>query len=124
MDISEIQPKERKIEITHPSTGEPVGLRWTLRPESDPKVKKVQRQNLDKQLGSRKKKMSAAQIEANSFELLVAATAGWEWYGELTFEGEKPEFNEDNVRRVLQKADWIRNQVREDFDNTEGFYEG
>lgn len=123
-DITSISANERTIEIEHPATGEPVGLRWTLRPDTHPEVRKVQRQNLDKQLNSKKGKMTAAQIEANSAEILVAATAGWEWYGDLTFEEKKPELSADNVRRVLKKVPWIRQQVRQEFDNAEAFYEG
>ncbi|MBN49994.1 MAG: hypothetical protein CMN85_10665 [Spongiibacteraceae bacterium] len=124
MDISSIKANARPVEILHPHTEEKIGLRITVLPESDPKVKKVQREITDRQLGKRKLKLTAAQLEAQSFELLVAATDGWDWYGDADFEGEKPEFTEENVRKVYKKVVFIRDQVKAEFDDRESFYEG
>lgn len=125
MDIASIQATGRPVEITHPVTGENLGVRVTLLPDSDPKVKKVQRELQNRQFEKRKLKLTAEQLEAQSFELLVAAIDGWEWYGEgAVFEGEKPAFTEDNVRRVLKKAVFIREQLAEEFNSREAFYKG
>ncbi len=124
MDITNIKATSRKVEIVHPETEERIGLRINLLPDTDPKVKKVQRAVQDKQFAKRKLKLTAAQLEANSFEQLVAAVDGWDWYGEADFNGEKPEFTEDNVRKVLEQAVFIREQLMDEFNNRESFYQG
>lgn len=125
MDISSIQPKSRKIEIIHPTTEEPIGVRFFLLPDTDPKVKKVQRDIQNRQFNKRKGKITAEQIEANNMERLVSAVDGWEWYGEgVNFEGEIPEFTEENVRRVLKKVPFIKEQVMDEFNDREAFYKG
>jgi hypothetical protein len=123
MDLSTVTATNKVVEILHPATEERIGLRITLLPPTDKKVKKVQRANLDRQLKARKGKMTAAQIEASNFDVLVASVDEWEWYGEdVNFEGDKPDCTEENVRRVLDKVSWIRSQVREAFDEEEGFF--
>jgi hypothetical protein len=124
MDISQIQAKKKTFEILHPETDEPIGLRWTLLPDTDPKVKKVVRQNQDRQFAKRKIKLSSSQLEQNALDQLVAATDSWEWYDDATFEGEVPEFNEENVRRVLLKVPAIKEQVLDEFNDRESFYKG
>lgn len=125
MDIASIKADSRAVEITHPATGEKLGIRITLLPDTDPKVKKVQREFQNRQFANRKMKLTAEQLESNTFESLVAAVSGWEWYGEdAVFEGEKPEFSDENVRRVLKKAVFIKEQLLDEFNNREAFYEG
>lgn len=123
-DISTIQAKLKTLEIVHPASEEKIGLRIVVRPDSHPDVKKAQRKNLDAQLGSRKSKLSAAQVDRNTMALLVAAVDSWEWYGEDTnFEGQKPDCTPENVESVFKKAPWIKDQVREEFDDSQGFFE-
>lgn len=124
MDISSIAPNERVIDIVHPATEEPIGLKITLLPSSHENVKKVQRHQQNRRLQSRKFNVTAEQLEAQGLELLVAAISGWEWSGDANFEGEVPEFNAENVRRVLKKADWIRDQVDKELANDAAFFEG
>lgn len=125
MDISAIKATSRTFELLHPATDEKVGIRWTLLPDSDPKIKKLQREFQNRQFEKRKMKLSAEQLEANTLETLIAATESWEWYGEeISFQGEKPEFSEANVRKVLKTVDWIKDQVKDEFNEREAFFEG
>jgi len=123
MDISSIAPKSRTVDITHPVTGEPVGIKFVLLPDSDEKVKKAKRVIQNRQLQSRKLNITAEQLEANSLDLLVAAIDSWEWTGDAEFRGEKPEFTAANVRTVLRDVDWIRKQVDRELGNEEAFFE-
>lgn len=130
MDLSNLKPEARTVEIKHPRTDEPIGIRVTLLPDSDPKVKAVRRKRMDANLASRRNKFTAAQLEAFTTDLLVAAIAGWEWYGKgddgngLTFKGAKPEFTDENVRAVVKELDWFRDQLNAELGDDAAFFRG
>lgn len=106
-DLSSITPESRSITITNPKTAEPIGLTITLRPSSSPEVREVQRRMLNENLRN-KGKLTAEKLEANRLDALVAATEGWDWEGDTTWHGEKPEATAQNFRKVYKEARWIR----------------
>ena len=121
MDISAISANERTIDILHPATGEPTGLKVTLLPGTDEKVESARRKITNRRLQSRSQKITAEQLEAEGMELLLASVSGWEW-GEATLGGEQPEFSADNVRRVLKQHKWIRDQIDREAGYSEAFF--
>lgn len=124
-DISDIQPAEsRPVQIRHPANDEPVGLTIHMRPSSHPEVEKVRRRNLNQRLSSRNNKITAEQIEANNKDLIVAAATDWEWTGDLTLDGEQPEYSDDALRRLMKKAQFVRDQLQSEMDDEASFYEG
>lgn len=123
MDIFDIAPQSRTIEILHPATSEPTGLKVSLLPMSDDKIESVRRKQLNRRLNSRNTKVTAEQLEAESMELLIASITGWEWSGTASFQGEKPEFTPDNVRRVMKAAKWVRDQIDREAGYAEAFFE-
>lgn len=126
LDISSIQAGRKTVEILHPGNDEKkIGLRIFIVSEHSDEVKKAQRKNLNAQINSKKSKMTAAQIDQNNMNLLVAATVGWEWYGEnLHYKGDyDPEFSAEKVEEVYRAMPWIRTQVKTDFDVTGDFFE-
>jgi hypothetical protein len=120
-DIATIVPTTRTIDILHPATKEPIGLRIDLRPESHPAVREAVRKITNDRLNLRGK-LSAERMEANRLEVLIASIDGWSWEGDTTFEGEKLAFAEPNVRKVLKKLPWIRDQVDIALAETEEFF--
>lgn len=120
-DIATIIPTTRTIDILHPATKEPIGLRIDLRPESHPAVREAVRKITNDRLNLRGK-LSAERMEANRLEVLIASIDGWSWEGDTTFEGEKLAFAEPNVRKVLKKLPWIRDQVDIALAETEEFF--
>lgn len=124
MDIANVKAENRTIEIMHPDTEEPVGIRITIRSEYHPSVKAAQRRNLDGQLNSKKAKMTAKQLERNNEALNVACVESWEWYGEgVNYKGdENPPCDADTVEAVFKDAPWIKDQVRKEFDDTAAFF--
>ena len=76
MDISTIVAEPRTIEIKHPVTGEPIGLRVTLRPDSADEVQAVKRKLVNERL-RRDLKPSAERIEENGYLLLDASISSW-----------------------------------------------
>lgn len=122
MDISTIVAAERAVDIKHPANGEPIGLRITLRPDTDPAVVAARRRFLNERL-ARRGKITAEKLEQQQNVVIAAAVAGWEWKGELTFEGSKPEFSETNLLKVLKKLPWVREQIDEELGDAAAFFQ-
>ena len=104
MDICEIKPVEREIEIVHPKSGEPLGIKVTVLSLNDPKMASLKRRIINQRLDleRRGKTFKADDIEENNVSLLIAAMVDWKWEGESSFMGEKPEFNEKNIKAVFE----------------------
>lgn len=111
MDISTIVETNRTVDILHPATHEPTGIKIEVAPMTSPAVKAVERKWANENYRTRFKTLTAEKAEAQRLDVLVAATAGWSWGGNTNFEGEKPDFTPENVRRVYRALPWLRRQV-------------
>ncbi len=126
MDISTLIPSERIIEIKHPVTDKNLGIRVNIISLNDEKMKQIRRKFINKRIELEKKGKSfrADDIESNEIDLLVACITGWDWYGEdVTFNGSKPDFNEANVRNVLNTFGWFKDQVSEAVGDEKAFFQ-
>lgn len=94
----------------------------TLYGPDSTQLKSAQRSFMDKALknGTRRKKlnMSAEQIEAQSLDILVAATADWE---NIAFGDEELDCTPANVRKVYTQVPFIREQVEEFINERSNF---
>lgn len=79
-ELTTIVAAERVIDIKHPATEAPVGLRITLLPDTHPKVREASRKALDDRLMG-KGKITASKMEQGRTDMLVASVGGWEWKG-------------------------------------------
>lgn len=122
-DLSTIKAAERGIDITHPGTGDEVGLRIILLPDNHPQVRAASRKSLNDRLYA-KGKVTAEKMEASRIDMLVASVGGWQWSGDLTFHGEKPEFNDANLRKVLKELSWISEQIDAGLGDRAEFFRG
>lgn len=112
-----------KYELTHPKTGDGLGVFFELRSASSPEVKAVMRKHLDHfQAQYRKQKtVSVETLERQAIEKLVAAVAGWDWGGQELHAGEGvPEYSPENVRKALE-VDWIFAQIDQQVNDLENF---
>lgn len=138
MDISAVKPTNRTIEIKHPGTGQPIGLRVIIVSVEDDRLKAVKRSIMDRRLylEQRGKTFKAEEVEENTQNLLFTATLGWEWYNPTgeegddgfdaeampDFEGEQPIFNQRNFRRVATKLSWFADQINEEIGERKAFF--
>lgn len=125
MDLSELVPGERMIEIKHPKTGEDIGVRVGLVSYDDERMKKVKRHIRDRKLHleARGKTFKAEEIDTNRITLLFNAMTGWEWYGEKTnFRGTKPDFNLKSVTEVFTLLEWFMDQIDEAVGDEKAFF--
>lgn len=120
-DIASIVAAPRTIDIKHPATGANVGLKITLLPTSSDQVQAAQRKLINDRL-QRDVKTSAERLEENRLSMIEAAVGGWEWEGDLTFEGEKPEFSPAFLRKVLKLLPWVREQIDMELGNDAAFF--
>lgn len=109
-ELTNIVAAERRLEILHPATDDPVGLVLILLPDSHPQVKAAARKAINDRINNRGK-VTAEQIEASRITMLAASVSGWDWQGELTFHGEKPVFQEQTLRRLLKELPWVAEQA-------------
>lgn len=120
-DISTIVATARDIDIKHPVTDQPLGLTITLLPDTHPKVRAAARKALNDRM-SGKGKITAEQIEENQLALLCASVFGWDWQGDLSFHGDKPEFTDANLRKVLKELSWVKEQIDAELVNRTEFF--
>lgn len=123
-DIASITPTTRTHEIKDPRTGEPIGIRVQLLPNSDEGVKKIIRQLTDRanQQRLRGKIVTAAELEEYATKLISVQVVAWEWYGDVTFKGEKPEYSAANVAKVCTELAWFRDDIDEAIGDTKRFF--
>lgn len=124
IDLADIRQEPIAYEITHPKTGENLGIIVKLLPMTDPAIKKVGRQIQDRKnhLNARGKTLKAEEMEEFRIQLCAAAIYGWEWYGDVTFNGSKPEFTPKNVHKVLSEKEWFLDQIDEKVGDTKDFF--
>lgn len=132
MDIANLKPVERTIEIVHPATGEPIGIRVGLVSLDDDRLRKVRRAITDERmrLEQRGKSFKSEDIEENARKLLYTAVIKWEWYSvsgkkedTCNFNGEVPELTQKNFYAVIDALPWLATQLNEAIGETKGFFD-
>lgn len=124
MDIDNIAPEIRTIEIVHPGTREKLGIAVDICSIDDPRMKTLRRniQNKAIQLQQRGKSFTAEEVEENQINIAAAMIVGWNWYGDATMNGQKPEYSAKNVRAILTEKRWFLKQVAEAIDDQNSFF--
>lgn len=123
MDIGKLVATGKTYEIKHPKTGEELGIRVMLVSLEDESMKKVRRAISDRasKLQLRGKILPATDQEKNWISLLFAAVRGWEWYGDVDFDGEKPAFTRENFERICEQLPWFRDQIDSEISEIANF---
>lgn len=111
MDILAIQPSTISVDIKHPATGAPIGLKVECVSLEDDRVKAVERTIKNRALRGGRNTVTAEKIEDNTVELLSAAIVGWEWADGLTLGDLKnPPLSKITVGKLLAVG-WIAKQI-------------
>lgn len=131
MDISKIKPQTQTVEITHPATKQPIGIRVVLRSLQDEELKAMRRSQEDKAFAreSKNKAIKADQFHEDLNQTIFRSIVSWEFYkakGEKTsasWKGnEKPDLNRKTVHEMLEELEWFKEQLSEVLSETEGFF--
>ena len=124
MDISNLKPVERVIDILNPKTDDELDIKVSIISLNDPKMSKIKRNIQNKRLTLEKKgkNFDSAELEENENLLLLNAVTGWTWGKDADFHGEKPEFNEKNFKAVIKELPWFKNQILEAVGDEKAFF--
>jgi hypothetical protein len=138
MELTNLKPAERVIDVVSPSSGLPIGLRVRVMSLEDDRLKRIKRQITDEslKLQARGKGFKADEIERNGRMLMFAGTLGWDWYNPTgeegdegynpdalpTFNGEQPTYNEKNFIALISELTWISDQIQEAIGETKSFF--
>lgn len=125
MEICELKPVERALEIKHPSSGEELGITVTLVSLNDARMSALKRrirvQSLERE--RRGKAINVDEVEKNELDLVIGAMTGWTWKGDTTFHGQKPDFNEENIKIVFKELPWFKDQIAEAIGDEKSFFQ-
>ncbi|NUM72733.1 hypothetical protein HUU40_00085 [candidate division KSB1 bacterium] len=123
LDISEIQPGERTVELLHPGTGQKLGISVRIMSADDPRLKREQRALMDRQSERHRKNkiLTAEEIESAMVKYLAQTITGWDW-GKRKLNGETPEFSVRKAIEILTEFQWIRSQINDAVGDTAAFF--
>lgn len=122
MDILAIQPSTISVDIKHPASGAPIGLKVECVSLEDDRVKQVERAIKNRALRGGRNTVTAEKIDDNTVEILSAAVIGWEWADGLTLGDLKnPPLSKINVGKLLAVA-WIAKQVDQALGDEAAFF--
>lgn len=127
MDLTKaFKPSERIIEILNPLTDEPLGIKVTILSITDERLKKVKRKIQDQKLhlDARGKTFKSEDVEQNTYALLWEAVTSWDWYGDVDYNGVKPEFNQKEFLTVVKDLTWFATQLEEAISDEKAFFQG
>ena len=109
--LTAAQEEGIELDILHPTTGKPIGLKLRVAGYESERAKKVTRALANKNVrGQRVKRITAEEAEENARHLQASVIVGWDWYA-LKLDGQVPEFNLANVKAVLNRFPFIAEQV-------------
>jgi len=108
LNVVDVANQGEWLELEHPVTGEPLGVRIKLAGIDSDYYKKEMRRQQNRRLKKGIRNISAEELEAETISLLVACTLEWE---NVEYDGTPLECNAENVRKIYKEFSWIREQV-------------
>lgn len=114
------------VDILHPITGEPTGMRVEVASADSPRYREATRAILEKAAaslprgGQRARKAALRDMESDALDLLVACTISWTGVVER---GVEVPLTVENARRLFTTHPWLRRQMDEVMQDRASFFE-
>ena len=108
LDVVSLANTGTTVDIVHPVTGDPLGIKVTVAGMDSDLYRKAQRKILNKRLNDKKFKTRAEELENESIDLLAHCTMSWEGVEE---DGVVVPFTVDNAKKVYRTYPWMKEQV-------------
>ncbi len=106
--LTEAQEKGIDVAITHPGTGEPLGITVTVAgPDSD-RQRKARAVITNDRIEKRIRKATADRLDEEALTMTCAAIIGWDG---VIVDGKAVEFNPCNASILLKRFPFIRDQI-------------
>lgn len=80
MNLLDLKPNTVTVELKHPGTGAPLGVRVDVQSMQSDAVKAVERTLKNKALKAGRNNVTAEKIDDNTVLILAAAVVSWEFY--------------------------------------------
>lgn len=110
-DLSSVETIDTvEIEILHPTTGKPTGIKVQVASYESDRVRDVSRRIANKAMQKQRRKLTAEQVEENTLDLASAAIVSWSG---LEKDGKALECNTENAKAVLREYSWFAQQIDE-----------
>ena len=123
-----------EIELKHPATNEPLGMFISLLGKDSTPYKTAvkalrnaafKKAGLAQRKGQKVELTTADDIDANSIDLVVAATIGWRdgvnSKATFTIDGAEVAFSAQTAKAFYERFDWAKEQVDEYIEDLENF---
>lgn len=113
LDLKNLQPSDQAVEIPilHPTSGESLGISIFVfgsdssayrKASSDLQTKRLAR------LGPAKMRLTAAEIEEDTLDLLAHCTDSWKG---VTYDGKELKCTHDEAKKLYRELPWLREQI-------------
>lgn len=123
MDILALAPNTITVDLKHPATDAPLGVKVELQSLESDEVKAVERTLKNKALKSGRNNVTAERIDDNTTAILSAAIVGWVFSGDANLGGDKkPACTPANKRKLLSVAA-LAKQIDLALGNEAAFFE-
>jgi hypothetical protein len=129
LDIENLKPVTREVEIVHPGNGKEVGLTVHLCSVQDERVRPIIRQIEDRRIvmeRTKKRGFNAEEQRQNAISIISACVTGWNWHTDGdgqpgSWGGTALEYSPVNVAKIVG-TDWLRKQLDDDLEDTASFF--
>ena len=114
--IVDAQENGVDIEILHPGTGEPLGMKFHVVGQDSKPFIKARRKVVSARMGKRAiSRKDPEKLERDGLETLACCVVSWSTGGEpgIKLDGEVLDCNPENVMKVFERFPFIREQVDE-----------
>lgn len=122
IDILQIIPQTIKVELLHPATGNPLGIKVECQSYQSEAVRQVQRMIQNKQLRSGRNNYTAEKSEADSRLILAAAIVNWEWPENISLGSITAPSCTSETKEILVSQPWAFQQLDQRISDESAFF--
>lgn len=110
--LKESQENGIEVDIKHPDTGEPIGLKILVAGPDSERQRKARQKMLNARIRARRMTpLTAAEQEVETAKILAESTISWEWSNGLSFNGSVPDLDVETAASLYKKLPFVREQV-------------
>lgn len=109
LDVARAAEKGAVLQLTHPVSGDELGISIRLAGADSDLYQKAQRAGVNKRISKRRRTpLTPEELVEESYTLLAKISLGWTG---VVLDGEALPFSFDNARMLYKRFPWIREQV-------------
>lgn len=109
--LQKSQEEGIEVDIIHPKTFDPIGLKIVVAGPDSERQKKARRAVINSRLTKRNQKVTATQLEEEAIEIIAMSTISWTFDEGVTLDGKVPFCNPKNAEEIYKRYTLIFDQV-------------